>query len=78
MLDSYAEGAMVEIDFNLRGREWISPSGEKKYFNSLEAWRMNPVQAVQPEAMGGADPLPTPPPDALNVAELEDGDDLPF
>lgn len=78
LLDAYAEGAMVEIDFNLRGREWINPSGEKKYFNSLEAWRMNPVQTAQPEAMGGADPLPTPPPDALNVAELEDGDDLPF
>ena len=79
LLDAFVEGAMVEIDFNLRGREWISPQGEKKYFNSLEAWRMNPVQAVQPtDTPTGSEPLPTPPADALNVTELEDGDDLPF
>lgn len=36
----------VEVSFNLRGREWTSPQGEVKYFNTLEAWRV--------EKMGGA------------------------
>ena len=79
VLDAFVEGAMVEVDFNIRGREWISPQGEKKYFNSLEAWRINVAQTVQPtDQGGGSEPLPTPPPDALNVTDLEDSDDLPF
>lgn len=43
-LDNYQLGQMVTIEYNLRGREWISPAGEKKYFNTLEAWRINPAQ----------------------------------
>jgi hypothetical protein len=44
LLDSYHEGDRIAVDFNLRGREWTSPQGEKKYFNTLEAWRINPAQ----------------------------------
>jgi hypothetical protein len=25
----------------LRGREWTSPGGEVKYFNTLEAWKID-------------------------------------
>ena len=39
-LDSIAEGQEVEVSFNLRGRQWTSPQGDIKYFNSLEAWRI--------------------------------------
>ncbi len=52
MLDGLQVGANVEVSFNLRGREWINPQGEAKYFNSLEAWRIeavvNPVSNMQP------------------------------
>ena len=34
-------GGDVEVLFNLRGNEWTSPQGEVKYFNTLEAWRIN-------------------------------------
>ena len=34
MLDGYTEGEQVEVSFNLRGREWTSPQGEVKYFNT--------------------------------------------
>lgn len=37
-LDGLSVGDTVRIDFSLRGREWKSPSGEVKYFNSLDAW----------------------------------------
>ena len=40
LLDSFKEGQQVEIFFDLRGREWTSPQGEIKYFNSLQAWKV--------------------------------------
>lgn len=43
MLDGINEGEQVEVSFNLRGREWTSPQGEVKYFNTLDAWRIEKV-----------------------------------
>jgi hypothetical protein len=40
LIDSYQIGAEIKVHFNLRGREWINPQGEAKYFNSVEAWRI--------------------------------------
>ena len=34
-------GEQVEISINLRGREWKSPTGEIKYFNTIEGWQIN-------------------------------------
>lgn len=42
LLDKYAEGQEVSVDFNLRGREWNGPQGIK-YFNTIQAWK---IQAV--------------------------------
>src|SRR5690606_26817425 len=38
LLDGFSVGEEVELDFSLRGREWRSPKGETKYFNSLDVW----------------------------------------
>ena len=43
ILDSFVPGNDVKVAFNLRGREWKSPQGEIKYFNTLEAWSIMPV-----------------------------------
>lgn len=40
VLNNYKVGQDVEIDINLRGREWTSPQGEVKYFNTIEGWRI--------------------------------------
>ena len=40
MLDQFQVNDSVEVSFNLRGREWTSPQGEVKYFNTIEAWRI--------------------------------------
>ena len=40
LLDSFQEGQEVEVHFDLRGREWTSPQGQVKYFNSLQAWKL--------------------------------------
>lgn len=42
-LDNMQVGDQVRIEFNLRGREWRSPQGEVKYFNSLDVWRIEPA-----------------------------------
>jgi len=36
LVDEYAEGDVVTVEFDLRGREWNG-----KYFTNLQAWRMN-------------------------------------
>ena len=61
MLDGFNENDQVEVSFNLRGREWTSPQGEVKYFNTLDAWRIEKVAQGMPQ--GGPsdmnlDPIP--------------------
>ncbi|MEO0898845.1 MAG: DUF3127 domain-containing protein [Bacteroidota bacterium] len=79
LLDNVAEGSEISIDFNLRGRSWNPPQGgETRYFNSLDAWRINPVQQTVPPS----NDFPTPPPpapmgDAIDATSMDD-DDLPF
>ncbi|MEP3838203.1 MAG: DUF3127 domain-containing protein [Algibacter sp.] len=77
LLNSYKEGQQVKISINLRGREWVNPQGETKYFNSIQGWR---IEAVQAEGASGNVP-PVPPADAFEPAgnlKEEDHDDLPF
>ena len=58
-LDGVNAGDTVKIEFSLRGREWKSPSGETKYFNTLDVWRVEVTQkaAPMPDAIvaGGSD-----------------------
>ena len=41
LLDAISVGQQVEVCYNLRGREWISPQGEVKYFNTIDGWKIN-------------------------------------
>lgn len=43
-------GQQVEVSINLRGREWKSPQGEIKYFNTIEGWQINAVGTPVKEA----------------------------
>ena len=77
LLDKFKVGQPVKISINLRGREWTSPQGELKYFNSIQGWRIEPLQQENPE--GGIPPVP--PMESFEPAEdlrEEDHDDLPF
>src|SRR5262245_20063093 len=51
-LDGMNVGDQVTIEFSLRGREWRSPQGEVKYFNSLDVWRIEPARAGAGATMG--------------------------
>ncbi|MGS2762389.1 DUF3127 domain-containing protein [Sinomicrobium sp. M5D2P9] len=77
LLNSFQVGQEVKIGINLRGREWVNPQGETKYFNSIQGWRIENVQAEQPSP--GMPQVP--PADAFEPANdfnEEEHDDLPF
>ena len=46
LISQYKSGDEVDVWFNLRGRKWTDPQGQVKYFNSLQAWK---IDSVQPE-----------------------------
>ena len=85
LLDSYIVGDTVTIDINLRGREWVNPQGETKYFNNIQGWRMEKVGYNAPlapvlksrETPNTTSPFETINADDINVTE-EEQDDLPF
>jgi len=76
LLNNYKVGQQVKININLRGREWVNPQGETKYFNSVQGWRIEALQPANPQEMP-----PVPPADAFEpIGDLneDDQDDLPF
>jgi len=46
LLDNLQIGQMVKIHFNLQGREWTSPQGEVKYFNTVVGWKIELIQTT--------------------------------
>jgi len=74
LLNKYKLGDGVIVGINLRGREWINPKGEAKYFNSIQGWKIEKeVFETHPSAMNT--PLPTIP---LSAVESTEPEDLPF
>ncbi len=49
LLNNYQVGEPVKVSINLRGREWVNPQGETKYFNSIQGWRIEKPQAEAPQ-----------------------------
>lgn len=69
LLDGLTVGQSVEVSFNLKGREWVSPQGDVRYFNTLEAWRLTPQSAATPTPVVVAQ---------ATTQVAEDDSDLPF
>ncbi len=77
LLNSYNVGQDVKVSINVRGREWVNPQGETKYFNSIQGWRIENLSQAAPS---GEMP-PMPPAEAFEPANdlnEEEHDDLPF
>ena len=76
LLNNYQVGQNIKVSINLRGREWVNPQGETKYFNSITGWRVENVDQSVSQNMP-----PMPPEDAFEPANNlneADHDDLPF
>ncbi len=83
LIDGYNVNDQIDVTFNLRGREWVSPQGETKYFNSLDAWRIDRSSGNmgQPAANTGAQTVaaqPTITPETAEFTVEKSDDDLPF
>ncbi|CAN1557818.1 Protein of unknown function DUF3127 [Spirosomataceae bacterium] len=76
LLNSYAIGDAVKVSINLRGREWQSPQGETKYFNSIQGWRIEKESGATSAPAASTSSAPATP--APIPAALEGEDDLPF
>ncbi len=49
LIDKYNVGSEIKVHFNLRGREYQpKEGGAPKYFNSLEAWRLEDGKNMSP------------------------------
>lgn len=68
LLNNYAIGDNVKIGINIRGRDWVNPQGETKYFNSLQGWNITKLGASQKTPTESSSP----------VASVEVDEDLPF
>ena len=41
LLNNLQVGQDVNVSINLKGREWVNPQGETKYFNSIQGWKID-------------------------------------
>jgi hypothetical protein len=88
LIDNFNNGDELKVQCNLRGREWKSPQGEIKYFNTIEAWKVEKAgtstatsnsapgtpAAAAPSKTNVSESTSTP----TFVASSSDDDDLPF
>lgn len=74
LIDPFEIGDEIKVNFNIRGRRWENPkTGEIRFFNSLDAWRLEKVS--QEATADNLPPMPSNEP--ANIDESE-ADDLPF
>lgn len=78
LLNSYQVGQQVKISINLRGREWVNPQGETKYFNSIQGWRIENLATAQGNAPGMPPVAPVDAFEPTSDFKEENHDDLPF
>ena len=75
LLDVLKVGQEVTVSINLRGREWVNPQGETKYFNDIQGWKVkgekeNSQAPVIPPVQEQFKPV--------TYFKEEEEDDLPF
>ena len=73
LLNNFSVGQDATVSINLRGREWINPQGEAKYFNAIQGWRIEATQAADNNSGGNNFETTSAP-----VVSSNEPDDLPF
>lgn len=48
VLDSYKVGDSVTVSINVRGKEHTTKEGEVRYFNQLQAWKIEKTDSAIP------------------------------
>ena len=78
LIDPFNVGDELRVNFNLRGREWKSPQGETKYFNTIEAWKIENVNAGSQQNSNSGVGNSMPVSEVISSSNSGEGDDLPF
>lgn len=78
IIGPYKAGDSVTISINIRGREWVNPQGETKYFNSITGWKIENAEAGAPEAQKSQSQKPQPQIPPSSITPNDEDDDLPF
>jgi len=59
IIDNFAIGTEINVSINIRGREWTNPTtGEVKYFNTLDVWRIEGEKSQPAQQNEQPDDLP--------------------
>lgn len=79
MLNTFTVGSEVTVAFNLRGREWTAADNSVKYFNTLDAWRVEAgTGATAAPAQVSAQASQIPENQVPVTIASDSSDDLPF
>lgn len=59
LLDNLKKGDKVELNINVRGKEWPDPAtGENKYFNTLDVWTLVKLEDAPTTSVEDSTDLP--------------------
>lgn len=79
LIDAYNPGDEIRVFFNLRGREWNDPkTNQMKYFNTIEAWKIEGVNANAGAQNNAPMQQKAATPDITTFSAASESDDLPF
>ena len=75
IIDSFTEGQEIECSIGIKGRLWVNPQGEEKYFNTIYCWKItaSSSQSTAPTF----EPVNEQPFQPTSTSE-EDYSDMPF
>ncbi|CAN5896352.1 DUF3127 domain-containing protein [soil metagenome] len=82
LVDNFNAGDEIRVFFNLRGREWKSPQGETKYFNTIEAWKIEQANSAPQQTAGVSNSNSNSSANPVSAPDTSfssgESDDLPF
>lgn len=78
LLSAYSVGQEVKVSINLRGREWVNPQGETRYFNSVQGWRIEKMAEPVPPSQAYVNNQQPSLPNNTAATNEDEQDDLPF
>jgi len=58
LIDGINLGDELNVSINIMGRSWTNPQGEVKYFNTLQAWKIQREAAAPSSAPAPKEDLP--------------------
>jgi hypothetical protein len=78
LINGYKVGEDVKVSINLQGREWVSPQGDTKYFNSIKGWRIEKQDTSQHPQAAAPNTATTKTNPKQVATGADEPDDLPF